>query len=117
MSHAKNNNRYQGDNPHPTLRERMSQDLQLQSLADRTHDGYLREVAKLAGYYMTPPDQLTEQQVADYLLYLINQRNYAPGSLRVTYSGIKFFYTFTVPRDWPYSKSCVSPSRKRCPMS
>ena len=51
-----------------SLRERMSQDLQLRGMAQRTHDGYLREVRKLACHYHTPPDQLTEQQVADYLL-------------------------------------------------
>ena len=76
----------------PSLRERMSRDLQLRGMARRTHDGYLREVRKLAAYYNTPPDQLSEQQVAEYLLYLINECNFAPGSLGVAYSGIKFFY-------------------------
>ena len=55
-----------------SLRERMSQDLQLRGMAKRTHDGYLREVRKLACYYKTPPDQLSEWQVGDYLLHLIN---------------------------------------------
>ncbi len=49
-----------------SLRERMSQDLRLRGLAPRTHDGYLREVRKLACYYNTPPGQLSEQQVTDY---------------------------------------------------
>ena len=30
------------------VRKRMSRDLQLRGMADRTHDGYLREVRKLA---------------------------------------------------------------------
>ena len=80
-----------------TLRERMAQDLQLRGMAER----YLREVRKLACYFDTPPDQLSEQQVADYLLYLINDCEFAPGSLRVAHSGLKFFYTFTEPRDLP----------------
>ena len=53
----------------PTLRQRMSQDLHLTGKASRTHDGYLREVRKLACYYNLPPDQLSQQQVGDYLLY------------------------------------------------
>ncbi|MFK7820188.1 MAG: site-specific integrase, partial [Planctomycetaceae bacterium] len=87
-----------------SLRTRMSRDLQLRGMAKRTHDGYLREVRKLACYYNVSPDQLSEQQVADYLLYLINDCEFAPGTLRVAYSGLKFFFTFTEPRDWDVLK-------------
>ena len=98
-----------------SLRQRMSQDLQLRGMAERTHDGYLREVRKLAAYYDTPPDQLTEQQVGEYLLYLINDCNFAPGSLGVAYSGIKFFYTVTLPRDWNVLKKMRRPKQKTLP--
>jgi site-specific recombinase XerD len=98
-----------------TLRQRMSRDLQLQGKASRTHDGYLREVRKLACYYDAPPDQISEQQVGEYLLYLINDRNYAAGSLSVAYSGIKFFYTITEPRDWDVLKKLRRPKQKTLP--
>lgn len=98
-----------------SLRERMSQDLQLRGMAKRTHDGYLREVRKLACYYNTPPDQLTEQQVGEYLLHLINDCEFAPGSLGVAYSGIKFFYTVTEPRDWDVLKKLRRPKQKTLP--
>ena len=55
---------------------------------------------KLAYYFDTSPDQLSEQQVAEYLLYLINDCEFAPGTLKVTYSALKFFYGTTCPRDW-----------------
>ena len=98
-----------------SLRERMSQDLQLRGMAQRTHDGYLREVRKLACYYNSPPDQLSEQQVGDYLLYLINDCDFAPGSLSVAYSGIKFFYTVSEPRDWDVLKKLRLPKQKTLP--
>ncbi len=98
-----------------SLRERMSADLQFRGMAKRTHDGYLREVRKLAAFYNTPPDQLTEQQVGDYLLYLINDCEFAPGSLRVAYSGIKFFYSFTEPRDWQVLTKLRIPKQKTLP--
>ncbi len=98
-----------------TLRERMSADLHLRGMAQRTHDGYLREVRKLAAYYHVSPDQLTEQQVADYLLHLINDCEFAPGSLRVAYSGIKFFYTFTEPREWQVLTKLRIPKQKTLP--
>lgn len=97
-----------------SLRERMLQDLQFRGMSQRTRDGYLREVRKLAIYYNTSPDKLTEQQVGDYLLHLID-RNYAPGSLRVAYSGIKFFYKFTEPRDWDVLRKLRIPKQKTLP--
>ncbi len=99
----------------PSLRDRMSQDLQLRGMADRTQTGYLREVTKLAAYYRVPPDQLSEQQVGEYLLYLINDCNFAPGTLGVAYSGIKFFYTVTEPRDWTVLRKLRRPKQKTLP--
>lgn len=99
----------------PSLRERMSQDLQFRGLAQRTHDGYLREVRKLACYYHASPDTLSERQVGDYLLYLINDCKFAAGSLSVAYSGIKFFYTFTEPRAWDVLKKLRLPKQKTLP--
>ncbi len=117
MSRSTRNNHSSCKNtPHKrSLRERMSQDLQLRGMAKRTHDGYLREVRKLACYYNSPPDQLSEQQVGDYLLYLINDCDFAPGSLSVAYSGIKFFYSYTEPRDWDVLKKLRLPKQKTLP--
>ncbi len=99
----------------PSLRERMSQDLQLRGMSPRTQKDYLREVRKLACHDNSPPDQRTERQVGDYLLYLINDCDFAPGSLGVAYSGIKFFYTFTEPRDWDVLKKLRRPKQKTLP--
>ena len=93
----------------------MSRDLQLLGRAKRTHDGYLREVRKLACYFNLSPDQLTEQQVADYLLHLINERKFAPGSLKVSYSALKFFYSVTCPRDWDVLEKLRVPKQKTLP--
>ena len=89
------------DSPMKDLWQRMSDDLKLKVKAQRTHDGYLREVRKLSLYYNKNPDVLSEQDVTDYILLLINESEYAPGTLKVVYNGIKFFYTHTEPRDWP----------------
>lgn len=93
----------------------MSQDLQLLGRAKRTHDGYLREIRKLACYFGLAPDRLTQQQVADYLLHLINEKQFAPGSLKVAYSAIKFFYTVTCQRDWEVLKKLKVPKQKTLP--
>src|ERR1700748_3190504 len=78
----------------------MLQDLQLAGLSERTQEAYLRAVRQLADHFHTSPDRLCEQQVRDYFLHK-NDRKFADASLAIAYSGIKFFYSHTTPRDWP----------------
>ena len=97
------------------LRQRMHQDLQLAGLADGTQTLYLRAIKQLAAHYGKAPDQLTEQQVREYLLYLKNERNYAPSSLKIAAAGITFFYTHTAPRDWQTLKTIRIPRPQSLP--
>jgi len=117
MSHSDSTRQSAANNGQPerSLRQRMSQDLKLQGKKQRTHDGYLREVRKLACYCNLPPDQISQQQVGDYLLYLINDCNYAPGTLGVSYNGLRFFYRVTCPRDWDVLKKLRIPKQKTLP--
>ena len=93
----------------------MSRDLKLLGRSKRTHDGYLREIRKLASHFNQSPDQLSQRQVADYLLTLINEKDYAPGSLKVAYSAVKFFYRVTSPRDWDILNRLRVPKQKTLP--
>jgi integrase/recombinase XerD len=97
------------------LRQRMTQDLQLAGLSDRTQDAYLRAVRQLADHFRTPPDRLTEPQLRDYFLHLKNDRHFASASLGIAYSGIKFFYSHTCPRDWPTLRRLRVQREKRLP--
>jgi integrase/recombinase XerD len=84
--------------PMSALRQRMIQDLQLTGRSERTQEAYVRAVRKLAAHYRQSPDRLTEPQVRDYFLYLKNDRRFSPSALKIAHSGIKFFYTHSVPR-------------------
>ena len=93
----------------------MHQDLQLAGLSEGTQEAYLRAVRQLADHFHTPPDRLSEQQVRDYLLHLKNDRKFASASLVIAYSGIKFFYSHTAPRDWPTLQRLRVPKEKTLP--
>ena len=97
------------------LRERMLQDLQLAGLSERTQEAYLRAVRKLAAHFRRSPDQLTESQVREYFLFLKNEREFSPSALKIAHSGIKFFYTHTVERDWATLLKLRVPRRKTLP--
>jgi site-specific recombinase XerD len=97
------------------LRQRMLQDLQLAGLSERTQEAYLRAVRKLAAHYRQAPDQLTEAQVRDYFLYLKNDKKFSPSALKIAHSGIKFFYSHTVVRDWATLLKLRVPRHKSLP--
>jgi integrase/recombinase XerD len=98
------------------LRDRMIQDLKLAGLVDGTQREYLRAVRQLAAYYMLAPDQLTERQVQDYLLYVRDELGVAKGTFAPILSGLKFFYLNTLGCEWALftKKKCASHARSDC---
>ena len=86
--------------PLTPLAQRMLQDLQLAGHADRTQESYLRQVRKFAQWLTKSPDVATEDEVRRYLLFIKNDQQWEANSLKVAYSGLKFFYRHTCPREW-----------------
>jgi site-specific recombinase XerD len=78
----------------------MMQDLQLRGYSDRTVECYVRAVAQLAKFHRASPDQLTEEQVRQYLLHLSTVQKVARGTHTIALCGIKFFYKETLARPW-----------------
>ena len=56
-------------------------------------------VTGLARRYKKPPDQLNEEDVRQYLLYLERERHLSWNSLNVTASGLRFLYVDTLKWD------------------
>ena len=57
------------------LRQRMIEDMQLRGLARSTQQRYLQAIGLLARHYHTPPDQLTEDDLRQYFLYLRTEKH------------------------------------------
>src|SRR5690606_22708852 len=70
---------------------------------------------KLADFSKTAPDKITEDQLRRYFLHIKNDLHYAYGTLRVAFSGIKFFYTRTCKRDWQTLKQMKLQNVKSLP--
>ena len=82
------------------LRQRMIEDMQLRELAVRTQEAYVAAVAQLARYYQKPPDELGEEELRQYLLYLQNEKAVSASTMTVALCGIKFLYQHTLQREW-----------------
>jgi integrase/recombinase XerD len=98
------------------LRQQFIQDLQLQGLSEGTQTAYVLSVKQLATYHRRSPAELNEDQVRDFFLYLINDRQISADTLSIKLSGIKFFFEKTLRRDWPLF-DLVKPKRvKKLPL-
>jgi len=82
------------------LRERMMNDMQLHGFAESTHQAYTRTVRQLQQFYNLSPEIISEEQLRDYFIHRRNVSHWSPSTMRIAYNGIKFFYTYTLKRDW-----------------
>jgi integrase/recombinase XerD len=98
------------------LRARMIEDLQLHGLSKSTQALYVRAVQKLAEHYQRPPDQITEEELRRYFLYLTNAKRVSPSTLRIALCGIKFFYERTLHRQWTVLELVRPPTEKKLPV-
>ena len=101
------------------LSNRMIRDMQLAGLVQGTRREYLRAVRQLTAYYMVSPDQLTERNVEDYILYVRDDLGVAKGTFAPVFAGLKFFYLNTLGYDWPLftQKKSASHAGSGCPTS
>jgi site-specific recombinase XerD len=79
----------------------MLEDLQLRGLAPKTQECYIAAVHQLAHHYRRAPDQLSDEDLRQYFLYLLNEKKVAEGTFRIHLYGIRFFYERTLQRPWP----------------
>ena len=83
------------------LRQRMIEDMQLRGLSAKTQYEYVRVVRDLAVYYDRSPDQLSDEELRTYFLYLMNEKRLARSSCTVAICAIKFLYRYTLKQQWP----------------
>ena len=98
------------------LRERMVQDLKLAGLSERTQEAYVDAVRHLANHYGKRPDQLGEEQLREYFVYLRDEKKHARSSITIALCGIKFFYERTLGRKWQLFEYLRPPKQRSLPV-
>ena len=98
------------------LREQFLQYMTLQRFTPTTKKGYVNAVKGLADYHKKSPDLLTNDQIQDYLRYLIEDRKLAWGSCNTHFSGICSFYRNVLEWDEIAFKCPPRPRIKQLPI-
>ena len=74
--------------------------LQLNGLAEKTQLNYARAVRQLVEFYDKAPELITEDELQKYFLHRRNVDKWAPLTLQICLSGIRFFFINVLKRDW-----------------
>jgi site-specific recombinase XerD len=98
------------------LRERMLADMQLRGLAEKTQEAYLRAVRQLAEYYGKSPDQINEEELRQYFLYLKNEKRASRSACTIAICGLKVFFERTLQREWVTFDLVRPPKSKKLPV-
>ena len=83
------------------LRQRMREDMQLRGFAPRTQDVYIHAVQQFASYYHKSPEQISQDEVRRYFVYLMNEKRVSPSTVSLTMCALKFLYERTLQRPLP----------------
>src|SRR4030043_221865 len=98
------------------LRDQMLADLQLSGATQRTQESYLREAGNLAKYFNRSPAELGEDELKEYMLYLMKERHLSEGTLRFYVAALKFLYRTTLKREWAVQKIRYPRAKRRLPV-
>jgi site-specific recombinase XerD len=94
------------------LRQKLIEDLQLRGLSSRTQEMYVLAVRQLAKHYGKSPDQISEEELRQYFLYLSKVKKVSPSTFQIALSAIKFFFELTLQRQWS-TLELVRPAREQ----
>ena len=97
------------------IRQRMIEDMQLHGYSAKTQTAYLGAVRGLAGHYHRTPEDITQDELRSYFLYLVKEREVARSTLTIHLSGIKFFFEKTLKREWLIFNLVRPRKRKKLP--
>ena len=81
------------------LRAKYIRDLTIRGRAQRTQRAYTRYVSELARYYQRSPEQISYEEVTNWLYHLIKERQLSASSVNVAVNAVRFLYGITLRRN------------------
>ena len=72
--------------------DKLETELKIRGFSQKTVDSYLLHNQQFLKFINKEPEKIEEQDVKNYLAYLISEKQYKPRSTSLTFSALKFFY-------------------------
>jgi integrase/recombinase XerD len=94
-----------------SLRQRMTEDMQLRNLALNTQTSYLQQVSLFARHFNKSPEELGPEEIRAYQVNLTNEKKLAPGSILITVAALRFLYKVSLKREWLFDEIIPAPKK------
>ena len=94
-----------------SLRQRMTEDMQVRNLALNTQTSYVQQVSLFARHFDKSPEQLGPEDLRTYQVYLINEKKLAPGSVLIAVAALRFLYKVSLKKDWTFEDVIPAPKK------
>jgi site-specific recombinase XerD len=96
-----------------SLRQRMTEDMQVRNLALNTQMSYVQQVSLFARHFDKSPEQLGPEDIRAYQVYLTNEKKLAPGSVLIAVAALRFLYKVLESTEFPrISYPSIPPSAR-----
>jgi len=90
--------------------------LVLRGMAGRTQEAYIGAVAGLARHYRRSPDELSADEVQQYLLHLVRERHLARSSVNQYSCAFRFLYASVLGLDGEVFQIPLAAAPQRLPV-
>lgn len=79
---------------------RMAEDMQIRNMAANTIDSYTYHVDKFCQHFGKPAEELGQDEIREYQLFLVNEKKASWSSFNQAVCGLRFLYEVTLQRPW-----------------
>ena len=79
---------------------RMVEDMTLCDFRPRTQQAYLMGARQLVEYVGKPPEEISEEDIRAYFLYLREVKKSASATIKIAIYGVRFLFMHTLEREW-----------------
>ena len=94
-----------------SLRQRMTEDMQVRNLALNTQTCYVQQVSLFARHFDKSPEHLGPEDIRAYQVYLTNEKKLAPGSVLIAVAALRFLYKVSLKKDWIFEDVIPAPKK------
>ena len=82
------------------LRRKMIEDMRIRHFAPTTQCGYVRAVEKLAQHFGRSPERLSQDEIREFLVYLVTEIGVSYSVLSQYVCALRFLYRITLRKPW-----------------
>jgi integrase/recombinase XerD len=94
-----------------SLRQRMTEDLQVRNLSVNTQMTYVQQVSLFGRHFDKSPEQLGPEDIRAHQVYLTNEKKLAPGSVLIAVAALRFLYKVSLKKKWNFDDVIPAPKK------